>query len=217
MKPQALLAIWHDVEPDFVDEYLRWHSFEHIPERLALPGFRRARRFEHVSGPGQRFLCLIEVDRLADFESPEYLSRLNAPTDWTRRLMPRYGRVNRALGRLSVDEGSGITPLIACLRFSLSGGALPGRLIGLAADLRLGFAVAHVQTATVDTAIGAQETEEKRLRRSEDAGGFDHLLVLGGLAEASLCRAADRAEAELAPLATGLEITTYRHSFASGA
>lgn len=217
MKPQALLAIWHDVETDYVAEYLRWHTFEHLPERLALPGFRRARRLEREDGPGQRFLCLIEVEALSDFESPDYLARLNAPTDWTRRLMPRYGRVHRALCSLILDEGGGVAPIVECVRFSPSDDALPSGFVETVLDMRRNMDLAHAQIATVRGDVGAQATEEKRLRRGEDSGGFTHLLVMAGLAAQPLRRAADRIETVLAASVRKIERTTYRHSFASRA
>src|SRR4029453_15113665 len=115
----ALLAIWHDVEKPFVEDYLRWHTFEHLPERLALPGFQRARRFEHEDGPGQQFMCILDVRDLRDFESPDYLARLNDPTEWARRLMPRYGRVHRALCTKVLQIGQGIAPVAGCIRFNV--------------------------------------------------------------------------------------------------
>ena len=39
---QAVLAFWHDVAPGGEAEFDQWHLREHIPERLAVPGFPRS-------------------------------------------------------------------------------------------------------------------------------------------------------------------------------
>lgn len=39
------LAIWNGIAPEAEREFDRWHTYEHIPERMALPGFLRGRRY----------------------------------------------------------------------------------------------------------------------------------------------------------------------------
>jgi hypothetical protein len=41
----AFLIIWHDVKPEAESDYLRWHTREHMPERLGIPGFEVRMRF----------------------------------------------------------------------------------------------------------------------------------------------------------------------------
>ncbi|WP_332684054.1 hypothetical protein [Bosea sp. (in: a-proteobacteria)] len=191
----AMLCIWHDVEADHVEEYLRWHTFEHLPERLALPGFCLARRYELLDGPGQRFFCVLDVRALADFETPEYLARLDAPTIWTRRLMPRYGRVHRSLCRKLWELGEGLTGLTACVRIAGGGDpAIAETLAGLCArQLALQY-LAFAQLGGFDAAVADRDSEEKRLRRSEDSGGYDLVLLLGGLSREALRSALDDVE-----------------------
>ena len=40
----AFLAMWHDIEPDAWTEYMEWHTREHMPERLSIPGFLVGKR-----------------------------------------------------------------------------------------------------------------------------------------------------------------------------
>ena len=35
----AFLAMWHDIEPASWNDYMEWHTREHMPERLSIPGF----------------------------------------------------------------------------------------------------------------------------------------------------------------------------------
>ncbi len=42
---RALLAIWNGIAEEAEADFLAWHVREHIPERVAVPGFLRARRY----------------------------------------------------------------------------------------------------------------------------------------------------------------------------
>ena len=45
LKGSAFLALWNDIEPQRRTEYDAWHTFEHVPERVGIPGFIRGRRY----------------------------------------------------------------------------------------------------------------------------------------------------------------------------
>lgn len=203
----ALLGIWHDVEADHVEEYLRWHSFEHLPERLALPGFVSAERYELIEGPGQRFCCFLDVQDREVFRSPDYQARLDAPTEWTRRLMPRYSRIHRALCEKQWEIGSGLSGLGACLRIASNGDEkLKAELKASCAGLLERQAITRARLGELDQALTSVESEEKRLRRDEDAGGYDLVLLFDGLSVVALRSAARDLEA--APLAQKLRHET---------
>ena len=36
---KAFLAIWHDLLDDGKRDWEKWHTYEHMPERLRIPGF----------------------------------------------------------------------------------------------------------------------------------------------------------------------------------
>lgn len=220
-KPPAMLAIWHDVRPDAVPDYLRWHTFEHLPERLALPGFQHALRLELESGPGQRFLCILDVENVERFASSAYLERLNAPTPWTRRLMPAYGKVHRALCQTLVRAGTGVSPYACCLRFNLAAdapaGDVPAPLRDTLDTLHKDMQIESMRLGIADTALSAQRTEESILRRKEDTGGFDYVLVIGGVEPVGFRTAATRLEHLLAGLSPDLAVSYYRFSYAASA
>ena len=44
----AVLAMWWEVSAEDRAELEHWHAHEHFPERLGLPGFRRASRWTAV-------------------------------------------------------------------------------------------------------------------------------------------------------------------------
>ena len=45
----AVLAIWNDIAPGGDAEFNHWHTREHVPERVGVPGFLRGRRYLAVS------------------------------------------------------------------------------------------------------------------------------------------------------------------------
>ena len=86
---QAVLAMWWDVSAESRAELEHWHAHEHFPERLALPGFRRASRWTAVDG-GEGFFVMYELDDHAVLASAPYVARLNAPSPWSTRMMPLH-------------------------------------------------------------------------------------------------------------------------------
>jgi hypothetical protein len=86
-KGNALLMVWADVPADKEPEFNRWYNEEHLAERLAIPGFLSAARYEAVrSGP--KHLACYELEDAAVMESPAYQRVRTHPTEWTRRCSP---------------------------------------------------------------------------------------------------------------------------------
>jgi hypothetical protein len=46
----AALAMWWEIDAACRDDFEHWHSHEHLPERLGIPGFRRATRWRQADG-----------------------------------------------------------------------------------------------------------------------------------------------------------------------
>ena len=72
------------------EEFNAWYDTEHLPERLAIPGFRSARRWvaDVPAGEG-KYLATYELDSAAVLQSPAYLERFANATPWTRRCLGR--------------------------------------------------------------------------------------------------------------------------------
>ena len=87
-KGTALLMVWADVPADKEAEFNRWYNDEHLAERLAVPGFIDAARYEAVKG-GPKHLAVYELDGTAVLESPEYKKVSANPTPWTQRSGPQ--------------------------------------------------------------------------------------------------------------------------------
>ena len=98
--PSTLLVVQSDIAPELEPEFLRWYDEEHFPQRLAVPGFQRARRFEAgpqpASGAGldvappPRHLAIYELDGLHVLESEAYRRLIANPTEWTKRIRSTF-------------------------------------------------------------------------------------------------------------------------------
>ena len=72
------------------EEFNAWYDTEHLPERLAIPGFRSARRWIADCAPGEgKYLATYELDSPAVLQSPAYIARYNGATPWTQRCLGR--------------------------------------------------------------------------------------------------------------------------------
>lgn len=74
--------------PAMEEEFNAWYDSEHLPERLAIAGFRSARRWvaDLAAGEG-KYLATYELDAAAVLSSAEYLARFEGATPWTRRCL----------------------------------------------------------------------------------------------------------------------------------
>ncbi len=52
---RGVLAIWNGIAEEAEADFLAWHVREHIPERVAVPGFLRARRYVALRGEPRYF------------------------------------------------------------------------------------------------------------------------------------------------------------------
>lgn len=115
----GVVAIWHNLLPEFRAEFYEWHNREHMPERLAVPGFRRGRRYRAIEGEPE-FFNLYETDHPGILSSPEYLARLNSPTAWTKRVLPGFRDVSRSLCRVAGSVGVGQGGVMLTRRFDVA-------------------------------------------------------------------------------------------------
>lgn len=80
---RGLLLTLTEPPPAMEEEFNAWYDEEHIPERLAIPGFRSARRW--VSD--RTYLATYELDSPDVLQSGAYLARYNNPTPWSKRCL----------------------------------------------------------------------------------------------------------------------------------
>ena len=86
-KGTGLLMVWAEVPADKEPDFNRWYNEEHLPERLSVPGFLSAARYEAVKG-GPKHLAVYELESAAVLDSPAYKKVQANPTPWTKRCSP---------------------------------------------------------------------------------------------------------------------------------
>jgi hypothetical protein len=85
---RGLLLTITEPPPAMEEEFNAWYDTEHLPERLAIPGFRSARRWvADVAPGGGKYLATYELDSPGVLQSNEYLARFESPTPWSLRCL----------------------------------------------------------------------------------------------------------------------------------
>jgi hypothetical protein len=192
MRGEGFLAIWSDVERQDLTDYRHWLTREHTAERIATAGFLAVRVFQATRTDINRFFTLYELEAPEVLDSPAYLARLNAPTPWTQRIMPRLGNFIRGGGVMKAGAGQGMGAVICALRLE----NLPQDASHLAGELAGLDGIAAVRIGATDLARTSVKTVEKGMRRNDVV--FAGLLLIEALDQASL-RNAIRKLAEIAP------------------
>ena len=176
---QAAMLLGFDVAAEVIDEHDDWHTHEHLPERLAIPGFLRGTRWVALQGQ-PRYLVLYEVERLETLASPAYLERLNQPTPWTTKMMPHYRGMTRGLCAVAASVGTGLGHFGLLARFEPAPGQ-EGRLdawlrreIVAPLPLRPGLGSVHLLKGE----LAPPMTNEQRIRGADSGVGWA-LLVTG--------------------------------------
>ncbi|WP_372622196.1 hypothetical protein [Falsiroseomonas sp.] len=112
----AFLALWNDLAPGREREYDAWHTREHVPERVAAPGFRSGRRYVCATHPSHRWFTLYELAALGCLETPEYVDLLRNPTPWSASMRPEFRNFLRVPCSEAGSAGYGIGGALAVLR-----------------------------------------------------------------------------------------------------
>jgi hypothetical protein len=162
--------MWWDIAPRMKAEFEDWHSHEHMPERLAIPGFLRGSRWIALSGRPSYFV-LYEAAKLATLTRGPYLERLNNPTPWSRKLMPHHRNMVRSLCLVRASFGAGIAQAMATIRFSPSGkpSASLTRALSRLSEKR-GLSGAHLLES--QPMAGMRQTTEQKIRGHDVAADW---------------------------------------------
>jgi hypothetical protein len=176
---KAAMLLTFDVEQAAIPEHDDWHTHEHLPERLSIPGFLRGTRWVAVRG-APRYVVLYEVDRLETLGSGSYLERLNNPTPWTSKMMTRYRAMSRGLCVVEKSCGLGMGHFALLIRFRRGFDSSPSVVEWLGAEVmprlsaRPGLGSIHLLLSALAPAM----TSEQRIR-GMDSGVDGALLATG--------------------------------------
>jgi hypothetical protein len=187
---EAFVIMWHDISEEGDADYNQWHTRQHMPERIDLPGFLRSRRGVNRSLDRQRYFTLYEGDSLETFLSPEYARSLNFPTEWTRRVAPSFRNFLRTACSVTNTGGQGIGGGIATLRASLPDGATEAETLKslepIVDEIAALPSVTAVHVGCDRTAFAGGATKETELRPAMSEPRFDLVVVVEGIGLAEL-------------------------------
>jgi hypothetical protein len=114
---KGLLFSQMEPPPGWEEDFHDWYETEHIPARMALPGFAGAVRYEAVEG-SPRWLACYFLDDLAVLETPEYRRLKTDPSERTARMLGNVSGFTRyTCAELSdtgpVGEEPGVLSVVA--------------------------------------------------------------------------------------------------------
>jgi hypothetical protein len=190
LKGSAFLAIWHDIAEGAHGDYVEWHTREHMPERLSIPGFRTGKRLHAPGSERHVFGTIYAGDGVDVFQSPAYLERLNNPTAWTAAVAPSFRNFLRVACERIAFAGQGDGGSMATLRFDFLGTEPEARLRAAASTLVRDVlalpSVCSVHLGVARAEVSGVRTRETELRAAMSERGFDVVLLVEGSARPGL-------------------------------
>jgi hypothetical protein len=215
---KGVVAIWNGIRPEGRADFYEWHNREHMPERVGIPGFLRGRRYIAAAGHPE-FFTLYETATPEVLAGADYLARLNAPTDWTRRATRHFTDTSRSLCRVALSLGPGAGGEMMTWRYDVA----PGReeeqrdkLVSALTSLAGAPGIVGAHLCIADREASAIETEEKKGRPKNAVPGWV-VMVEGGTGREALeaaCRDMTQetfftGAGALAPIMRGLYLLQY--------
>jgi hypothetical protein len=192
MQGAGYLAIWSDLTPEHETDWAHWITREHAEERVGINGFLACRIFRALGTAAHRYFILYELDHERVVGGADYLARLNAPTPWSQRIMPKLGNFARGGGRIAASAGIGQGGIVAPLRLDAAPSFDPASVTAELARLDRIIAARVLLTDVAKTSI---KTSEKGMRAND--GSFAALVLIEGLDEAAVRNALHHLRAKL--------------------
>ena len=186
MQGSGFLAIWSDLAPDDEVDWSHWITREHAAERLGVDGFLACRIFRAIGTLANRYFILYELKGPEVIGSAGYVGRLNAPTRWSQRIMPRLKNFVRGGGRVVASAGTGCGGLLAAIPLD----APPPEPEQVVARLTAMDRIVAAHLLVTDEAQTSIQTREKGMRK--DDRSFTVLLLVEGLNESSIRNAIEQ-------------------------
>lgn len=154
MSKIGFLLVFMHPPPAFEEEFNAWYDSEHIPERLAVPGFRTGLRYMNTGGGAPRYLAMYDIDSYEVLDTPAYhrVAYDNA-SPWTKRVTAR-ARVQRFAGDQATpgDRVTGRAARIGIIRFRGVGPAQMQEITAGMATLCAGLKAVIAHRVLVDRA-----------------------------------------------------------------
>ena len=168
----SVLVNWGGILETKEIEYNEWHSKEHMPERISLPGFLRGLRAVGIPGTdiNHKYFMMYEAETKEVFTSRKYLERLNNPTEWTKAILSNYLSPSRTICSIISSKSIGLGGYLATIRFL--GEKIPNNvsvenLKSFTSKILKLNGVTGMHVILGDSSYGQMNTEEKKYRSSQ--------------------------------------------------
>jgi hypothetical protein len=198
---KGFLAIWNDTVPELDGEWVRWHTREHMIERVGVPGFLAGRRYLDAKRDIHRYFTLYEGADVAVFSSAAYLERLNNPTPWTRQTASYFRNFLRSACRTVADAGAGTGGVLGTVQLNRAVDTPRQQAVQeLVAGLVDARGILRARIGLSDAGVSGIETEERRLRPEVAPPSLDGVLLVDGLDRSAVAAALTTASEKLSAL-----------------
>jgi len=184
----AVLVNWGGIIPDKEEDYNQWHSKEHMPERISLPGFIRGYRAMGIEGTklNHKYFMMYEAKNKEAFVSKEYLDRLNNPTKWTKEILSNYISPSRTICSVISSKSIGSGNFILTVRFlheQFNKNHDLEQLKVFISKVTEFKNITGMHFLIGDNSFGQMNTEEKKYRSSQGKGDqiISQAIILEGL------------------------------------
>ncbi|WP_111827927.1 MULTISPECIES: DUF4286 family protein [unclassified Rhizobium] len=214
---KAVVAIWNDILPEGRENFIEWHNREHIPERVAIPGFLRGRRYVAERGTPEYFTLYEAADAQVLVGQP-YLERLNDPTPWTKKSTADFRNTTRGVCNTEFSHSCGDGGFIATFRFDAFDerkAMLRSALSEALAEIGRLSGVSGVHLCIADNRASSLETAE---RKGRQVGVPNWIILIEGGSAFSVTNASDALAQRLSKqdLTGSVESGLYRLEFSLG-
>lgn len=109
------LVLWIDIDPAVEREADAWYVDEHLPERVTVAGYRKARRYVALEG-SPRYLSVFEADTPEALASEGYLRLVREISQQSHRIRAGFSNVIRNTFRVSSSYGRATGGVVGCIR-----------------------------------------------------------------------------------------------------
>ena len=168
----AVLVNWGGIVEEKEIEYNEWHSKEHMPERISLPGFLRGLRAVGIPGTNfnHKYFMMYEAERKEVFTSKKYLERLNNPTEWTKEILSNYLSPSRTICSVISSKSIGVGGYLSTIRFldeNIPNNHDVENLRSFVPKILKLNGITGMHIILGDSSYGQMNTEEKKYRSSQ--------------------------------------------------
>lgn len=98
------VILFSEMIPDqeWEDKFNNWYDTEHIPIRMNLDGFQRARRYQEIGD--SKYLAVYEMENMKALKSQEYMEIKKNPSELTKWMLSSIEGFSRYIGEIISEQ-----------------------------------------------------------------------------------------------------------------